>query len=69
VEIIEEDADDHGPPLSAHLSNVIRRQMQSSSSSSDPNRRNYVGDLLERQRLLSSKPTEKPQTDDVLENG
>ena len=66
IDAVDNDADDASL---SHLSDVIRRQVHSSVANANPARRNYVGDLLERQRLLSNRPQEKLKADtQTLEN-
>jgi len=60
IDAVDEDANETSPSC---LSNAIRRQSQSSVLNLEFTRQNYVGDLLQRQRLLSNRPQEKQKTD------
>jgi len=61
IDAVDKDAADTSL---SHLSNVIRRQhlVQSPVLHVESARQNYVGDLLERQRLLTNGPPEKQNT-------
>jgi len=63
IDAVDKDAEDiHAPSC---LSSAIRRQSQSSVSNlGESARRNYIGDLAQRQRLLSDIPQENQKTGD-----
>jgi len=60
IDAVDDDPDVASPSC---LSNAIRRQSQTSVLNVEPAKRNYIGDLMQRQRLLSSRPPEKQNTD------
>jgi len=60
IDAVDNDAEDVAPSC---LSNAIRRQSQASISNLESTKRNYVGDLAQRQRLLSNRPQENQKTD------
>jgi len=59
IDAVDNDAEDVSPSC---LSNAIRRQSQSSVPNIESTKRNYVGDLVQRQRLLANRPQENQKT-------
>jgi len=60
IDAVDDDAEEASPSC---LSNAIRRKSQSPVLTLESARRNYVGDLVQRQRLLSNRPQEKQKTE------
>jgi len=62
IDAVNSDADEVAPSC---LSDAIRRQSQPSAAVNPDSsiKRNYVGDLLQRQRMLAAKPPTKQKTD------
>ena len=60
IDAVNNDVDEVSPSC---LSNAIRRQSQPCVLNLEPAKRNYVGDLVQRQRLLANRPQTKQKTD------